>query len=193
MLVVGILLTYLEANRPGMVVPGASGLLLVLLAVFGFAHLPLSGFGLLGVAIGFGSILLTTKHRVFGLLTVLVLARSFHALTEPRPGLLMAIVAAFLLSISSMELLRLAVLARRNKFTLGLAGTVGKAARALTLLNPAGRIDVGGELHDAMLLNEESVSAGTALVVREVCGHELRVSSVQPKAPPASENERPPR
>ena len=49
----GILLLYLECNRPGRVLPGAAGLLLLLLAAYSLSLLPLRPASLLLVVAGF--------------------------------------------------------------------------------------------------------------------------------------------
>ena len=71
LLALGGLLLYLEINTPGGVIPGAAGLLLVLLATYALFHMPLRWQGLLLLALS-GMLLLAEAHFQRGMALVLL-------------------------------------------------------------------------------------------------------------------------
>jgi len=118
----GVLLIYVELNRPGSILPGAVGLLLALLAVAPFFHQHLSPAAILAIAVG-GALLARGLRRstsaitpvaatlclVFGLLYLVRGAGSVrvHASTAVPCGLV--------LGLGTSILTRIARRARLNK------------------------------------------------------------------------------
>ena len=119
-LTLGILLLYVEANRPGLVVPGCAGLFLVILSL-----------------------------------------ASGRAVTHAR--LSVVIPCGGILALATVSLLRIASVARRNKFVLGAAGLLHKRGTTRTPLTPGGRIEIAGELWPAEGI--EPIAAGRPVVV----------------------------
>ena len=121
----GILLLYLECNRPGSILPGCLGALLTLLSINNFAHLPLRPSALALIAAGtvliLAELVLPARNLLAaagtGLFTVglRTLLQPFAPAHVHTPT---AIVVAAGLAASTLWLARIALRARRNKRTL---------------------------------------------------------------------------
>ena len=119
----GILLIYLELNRPGRVIPGALGLLATLFAVAAFLlHAPVSTPGLVLVAVGFallGLDVLVPYAGIVALLATATLVGGFTFLVFAPPLLaaprVIATLCGGVLGVGTSVLTRLARRARTNK------------------------------------------------------------------------------
>jgi membrane-bound serine protease (ClpP class) len=115
---VGLLLVYVELNRPGRVIPGALGLLLTLLACarLGKAH-PLAG-ALLMVATAGALLALDLMDATGGavaLAATVMLVLGFHLLMWPPMGWMVCILCGVALGGVTAALTRAARRARENK------------------------------------------------------------------------------
>ena len=174
LLIAGFLLIYLEANMPGTIIPGALGATLVLLAIFGLGLLPVrhTAIGLLLAAL----LLLIAElkvpsHGVLAGTGILALMFGFATLVDgPIDELQVhgstAIACGLGFGLISFFLARLALRARRNKILLGPDAIIGRAALAMTPLDPAGQVEVHGEIWQATLDSGLSLPAGASVIVR---------------------------
>ena len=119
-LLAGILLLYLEANRPGWILPGCVGALLALLSVYALGghalHRPALALIALGISLTLAEIFRPTRNLLAvigflalcaGLVTLVVPPARIHPAT--------ALVFAAIFCTSTLWLGRIALLARRNK------------------------------------------------------------------------------
>jgi len=195
LLLCGIMLLYVEFNRPGTVILGCLGALSLMYALYGLCQLPLRPFAVLLAAAGVGCILLGcwlprggvgaiasgiggTLALIFGLLRLVV---------DPPVHPAVGIAAALIFSGITTWLVRIALLARHNKSLLGPEAMIGRLAVARTALAPAGQVEVRGELWQATMIGGGFEKKGASVVVREVRGLELLVSELQ-KSATASQN-----
>ena len=118
----GLLLIYLELNRPGSILPGAIGLLVVLLAIATLLPLPLNPTGIVLVASAAGLLLLGLVRQTPILLAVtatLALVLGFFYLAKrgstPHIHALIAIGCGLILGAGTSLLTHLAHRARANK------------------------------------------------------------------------------
>ncbi len=124
-LVAGILLLYLEANRPGSILPGCLGALLTLLSLNAFAHMSLRPSALaistLGVALVFTE-LFRPARNLLATLGAALLTFGLRFLLQPFAPVHVhtptAILAGVGLAAVTLWLARIALRARRNKRTL---------------------------------------------------------------------------
>jgi len=118
-LILGILLIYLELNRPGTILPGALGLLLTLLAAAGLHSQKLNPNALLLLVVAAIFLLLSLRTKPDPWLTAaatLNLMAGFGLLTRsPRVHPLIAIVCGLILGAGTSVLTRIARRARVNK------------------------------------------------------------------------------
>ncbi len=179
LLALGGLLLYLEVNTPGGVVPGAAGLLLVLLAMYALYHMPLRWEGLLLLTAA-GLLLLAEAHfqrgMVFALLAMFTLVVGLRLLVKAPIAELevnwgTAIGAGIGFGGVTAGLLLLGLKARRYKVRTGAEAMLGWFAVTQTPLAPEGEILVRGELWRARLSGTDAyLAAGEAVKVERALG-----------------------
>ena len=183
-LMIGALCLYVEFNHPGAVVPGTIGVIFIVLAAFAMHLLPIRFAALAMILVAFLLFAAEAKFASHGVLTtggiVLLTLGGLLLVDGPIPEMrvhfLTALAVSVPLGIITAFLMGIAVRARRNKIVTGEQGLVGEIGIAETLLAPAGKIFVHGELWDAV--STIPVSAGERVVVRQVDGLTLRVDPV---------------
>ncbi len=184
LLAIGALALYAEFNHPGAVIPGTVGVVFILLAAFALNLLPVR-FAAIAMIIGaFALFAAEAKFASHGVLTtggiaLLTLGGLFLVdapIPEMRVHLVTALAVSIPLGIITAFLMSIAVRARRNKIVTGKQGLIGEIGIAQTLLAPAGKVFVHGELWDAV--STVPVPAGERIVVRQIDGLTLRVDPV---------------
>jgi membrane-bound serine protease (ClpP class) len=184
LLAIGTLALFAEFNHPGAVIPGTVGVVFILLASFALNLLPVR---FAAIAMIIGAFLLFAAEAKFashGVLTtggiaLLTMGGLFLVdgpIPEMRVRLLTALSVSIPLGLITAFLMSIAVRARRNKIVTGEQGLIGEIGVAQTLLSPAGKVFVHGELWDAV--STVPVSAGEQIVIRQVDGLTLRVEPV---------------
>ncbi len=188
LLIGGALLIYLEFNTPGTIVPGALGMLMVLMAIFALNLLPIRYTAVLLLLAAVVLLVLEAKFGGHGALAIAgIVCLTLGTLTlvaAPIPELAVKPWVAISVSVAfggiTAFLVRLAVKARRLKARLGADALVGRRASAMEALNPEGHVLVDGEIWRAIA--GEIIPAGTPL---QVVGHEQYLLRVVPVEPPA--------
>jgi membrane-bound serine protease (ClpP class) len=183
LLILGGLLIYLEFNVPGTVVPGSIGTLFVLLSLFGLNLLPIRHTAIVLLLAAFVLMLLEAKygsHGALALAGIISLVFGLATLVDgPIPELRVhpatAIGAGLGFGAISFGLAWIALKARRGKVLTGAQAMIGAKAIARTPLNPAGQVEIRGELWQASLRGQSSLSVGSAVRVRKVEGLTLIV------------------
>ena len=156
-LVVGGLLIYLEFHTPGAVVPGALGVVLVLLALFALNQLPVRYTSAFLILAAFVLLLLEAKFATHGVLAIAgIVAMVFGTLTlvdGPIPemrvhwGTALALSGSF--GLITAFLLRLAIRAQHGKRKLGAEALIGQIAVVTKPLEPEGMVMLNGEIWQA--------------------------------------------
>jgi membrane-bound serine protease (ClpP class) len=184
LMAIGALALYAEFNHPGAVIPGTVGVVFILLSAFALNLLPVR---FAAVAMIIGAFLLFAAEAKFashGVLTtggivLLTLGGLFLVdgpIPEMRVRLTTALAVSIPLGIITAFLMSIAVRARRNKVVTGEQGLIGEIGIAQTMLAPAGKVFVHGELWDAVSI--VPILAGDRIVIRQVDGLTLRVDPV---------------
>jgi len=192
LLAIGALALYVEFNHPGAVIPGAVGVVFILLAAFALNFLP-TRFAALGLILGaFALFAAEAKFATHGVLTIggialltlggLLLVDS--PIPEMRVHLLTALAVSIPLGLITAFLMTIALKARRNKVVTGVQGLVGETAVAQTELSPQGKVFVHGELWDAVA--SSALPVGQLVVVRRIDGLVLQVDPLGATSPPAN-------
>jgi membrane-bound serine protease (ClpP class) len=178
--VLGIML---EVNSPGIFVPGAIGLVCLILAVFAFDMLPFSWLGLVLMLVAIGlmiaEIFVTSYGVLFAAGLTLFLLGGVMLFDVPE----VSDVRVSFWGVLAPAAVGFAILAGVVVFALGrtlsraqIAGVgelVGMIGRADTALTPDGRVFVRGEYWSAHA--EETIPAGRSVEVLAVEGLRLRV------------------
>jgi membrane-bound serine protease (ClpP class) len=183
-LMIGALCLYVEFNHPGAVVPGTIGVIFIVLAAFAMHLLPIRYAALAMILVAFLLFAAEAKFASHGVLTaggiVLLTLGGLLLFDGPIPEMrvrfLTALAVAIPLGIITAVLMGIAVRARRNKIVTGEQGLIGEIGVAETVLAPAGKVFVHGELWDAV--STSPIPAGERVVVRQVDGLTLRVDPV---------------
>ncbi len=183
-LMIGALCLYVEFNHPGAVVPGTIGVIFIVLAAFAMHLLPIRYAALAMIFVAFLLFAAEAKFASHGVLTaggiVLLTLGGLLLVDGPIPEmrvkLLTAVAVAVPLGIITAFLMGIAVRARRNKIVTGEEGLIGEIGTAETMLAPAGKVFVHGELWDAV--SAVPIPAGERVVVSRVDGLTLRVDPV---------------
>ncbi len=187
LLMLGLLLIYLEINTPGIVIPGAAGLFVVLLSAFALGSLPVSKTGLALCALALLLLVMEARFRTRGILAsvgVIALIGGLGTLVSgPIAQLQVSWATAFGAGIGfggiTATLLVLGIEAKRAKRKTGAEAMLGWLAVAQTPLSPAGKILVRGELWNARLTTPDaSVAAGEHVKVLSIYGMILEVTAV---------------
>ncbi len=194
LLIVGLLLIFLEFNLPGAILPGAAGLLLVLFALYGLSMLPINPVAGVLLLLAFALFPLEAKAGGHGALaatgTALLVFALLHLVrvSSGQSGVHLPVALALGISFGLITavLAFFAARARRGKRLLGDAALVGSAAIAQTALDPAGTVEVRGELWEARLPAGQSLAAGAAVTVQGRDGLLLLVEAAPP-APASSQ------
>jgi membrane-bound serine protease (ClpP class) len=191
--IVGALLIYLEFNVPGTVVPGALGVLCILLALFAFNLLPISHTAVFLLFAALALILLEVKFSSHGLLALVgTLCLIFGLLTlvdgppELRVHTSTALAAGLTFGAITFVLAWLGLKARRNKAVTGPGAMLGLTATVYSPVDPIGhapfQVQVRGEIWQAILAPDSSpVSVEQQTVVAAVNGLTLTVRALPPK------------
>jgi membrane-bound serine protease (ClpP class) len=188
-LLVGALCIYVEFNHPGAVVPGTIGVIFILLAAFALHLLPMRFAALAMILVAFALFAAEAKFASHGVLTaggiVLLTLGGLLLVDGPIPEMRVHLITALAVSIPlgliTAFLMSIAVRARRNKVVTGASGLIGEIGVAQSMLAPAGKVFVHGELWDAISIIP--ISAGEQIVVRQVDGLTLKVDPVTATKP----------
>ena len=179
----GVLGLTIELWSPGAVLPGVVGGISLLLAFFALQLLPVNYAGLLLIALGVLLLILEIKVTSYGLLTVggvlsLVLgAMILIDAPEPELRLSLRFVAPLVLGVVAIAafLVRLAVIAQRQRPATGAEGMVGAVGETVAPIGPdrPGQVRVRGEIWRAR--SEEAIASGSRVVVAGLDGLTLTV------------------
>ena len=185
LLTLGGLLILLEINTPGTIVPGAAGVMLVLLSLYALLLMQLRWQGVLLLVISLGFLLAETQfHRgsAYGIAAVVTLTLGLRLLVRgPVPELEVdwstSIGAGLGFGSITAGLVLLGVRARRAKVRTGADAMLGWLAVAQTPLEPTGEVLVRGELWRARLSEGNTyLPAGECVKVQSTDGLTLEVA-----------------
>jgi membrane-bound serine protease (ClpP class) len=174
-----------EIYNPGTIVPGAIGLLCLVLGLYGLSILPVNwtGFVLLGLAVIL--FILEVKVASFGLLTIAGLVSfvlgSLMVFDGPVPAmrvsLEVAIPTALMVAAVVIFLLNRAIVAFRKQPVTGVEGMVGEEGRAVSAVAAKGTVAVHGEYWSAFTTSD-AIEAGASVRVVRVDGRRIEVEPV---------------
>jgi membrane-bound serine protease (ClpP class) len=189
LLVMGAILgLMLEFNYPGLFVPGAIGLVCLILAVFALDLLPFSLLGLVLMLVGVGLMIAELFVTAYGVLIFsgigAFLLGGFMLFDVPEVSgvqvsfwTVLVPAAAGLALVAGVVVFGLAGSLRRKQIS-GVSELVGLVGRSETSLAPDGRVFVRGEYWTAHA--EEEIPAGQPIEVVAVEGMRLKVRSATP-------------
>lgn len=182
LLLCGILFIYAEFNKPGTIILGCFGALLMMFALYGLGPLPIRPSAVAAAFVGVALVGLGCRFQMLGRVadiagTLCIALGLVNLVVSPPVHFLVAIVSAAIFSFVTGWLVRIALAARQNKSLVGPQALVGYIATVCTPLAPSGQVEVCGELWAATLQGGEFQPVGAAVIVRSVQGQELLVET----------------
>ncbi len=191
LLALGMLGIYVEVTHPGGIFPGVVGVISMLLALYSLSVLPLSWAGVALIAIALLLFLLEVKVASYGLLTVggltcFVLGSLMlfdGPIPDMRVSLGVVLPTAVLVAATTIFLLGRVVAAHRSQVMTGKAGLVGEIGKALSDLDPDGKVLVHGEYWDARSTGGR-IDVGSEVRVEVVSDRRIDVTAAEPAAAP---------
>jgi len=194
LLTIGFIGLLAELYSPGMIFPGVTGVISLLLAFAAMGSLPINWVGLALLGLGIGLLILELQTEGFGFLGIgasvafvlgsLILYRPLEVTSPslPRVALnpwLLTGVTLFLLGFMGL-VLRAVIRSRHLPIASGPQALVGLTATVTEDLAPRGRVRLGTEEWSAALVSEEpTIAAGTQVEIVAVEGVTLVVRQKQ--------------
>lgn len=191
LLALGMLGIYVEVTHPGGIFPGVVGVIAMLLALYSLSVLPLSWAGVALIAISLLLFLLEVKVTSFGLLTVgglicFVLGSLMlfdGPIPDMRVSLGVALPTAVVVAGVTIFLLGRVIQAHRRQVMTGQEGLVGETGKALTDIDPEGKVLVHGEYWDARSTGGR-IDKGREVRVESVGDRHIDVTDAEPASAP---------
>jgi membrane-bound serine protease (ClpP class) len=179
---VGLMGLYIEFSQPGLVLPGVAGGLCLFLALVALSILPVNALGVAFIIAALVLFVLEAKITSHGLLAALGIAAmvfgSLILIDSPLPELRVRLSTALGITLPfaaiTVFLMRLVILAHRNKSISGEEGLITEIGVALTDIQVEGKIRVHGEIWQAS--SETPIAAGEQVKILSVDGMKVRVS-----------------
>jgi membrane-bound serine protease (ClpP class) len=180
----GVLGLYVEFSHPGLIFPGVGGAIALVLALFAFHLLPINYVGVIMILLAIVLFILEAKITSHGILAVGGILSgvigSIILIDSPVPELqihkLTALSVFLPLALITVFLLRLVLIARKNKAVTGEQGMIGLEGVAHTDISESGKVYVRGEYWNAA--SSEPIAKGSRVIV---CSVEGLILSVQVK------------
>jgi membrane-bound serine protease (ClpP class) len=188
--IVAMIGIYLEISHPGVILPGVTGAIALLLFLFAAGSLSPNWAGLALMILAFVLLILDVQLPTHGVLTVgAVLSLIFGALlffnsggpySGPQVNPLVVYTMGGVVGLIGIFLVTFIVRAQRLQVSTGTEGMIGARVIALTPLFPEGRVSYGGE-DWAAILDPPAASAdeGTELQITSIEGLRLHVRPVR--------------
>jgi membrane-bound serine protease (ClpP class) len=179
----GLVGLYIEANQPGMIIPGVVGAVCLVLALIGMQIIPFSWVGLMLMLAGIGlfvaEVFVTSYGILFGLGIVCFLLGGSMIFERPELSDLdvsfWSVLVPAVTALSTFAAIVVYAVGRtmRRRQTAGIDELIGMVGTATTPLERSGTVFVRGEYWKA--LSEDSIPEGERVEIIRVDGLELRV------------------
>jgi membrane-bound serine protease (ClpP class) len=179
----GLVGLYIEANQPGMIIPGVVGAVCLVLALIGMQIIPFSWVGLMLMLAGIGlfvaEVFVTSYGILFGLGIVCFLLGGSMIFDRPELSDLdvsfWSVLVPAVTALSTFAAIVVYAVGRtiRRRQTAGVDELIGMVGTATTPLERSGTVFVRGEYWKAFA--EDSIPEGERVEVTRVDGLELRV------------------
>jgi membrane-bound serine protease (ClpP class) len=173
---------FIELYNPGLILPGVVGVLCLILAFYAFETLSVSYAGMLLIASGVAFLLLEIKIASYGLLAlgaiaavalgVLMLFQQSLGGVSVSWGVLFGSLASLIALFAGVSAVAYRAMGKRAMT--GPEGMIGLWGEVLSELDPAGRINIHGEIWDAESVSGK-IEKGGSVVVEGCRGLTLRV------------------
>jgi membrane-bound serine protease (ClpP class) len=183
---VGLLGLYIEITHPGIIFPGVIGGISLILALYAFNVLPVTLTGVLLILLAIGLFVVEATVPSSGILAiggvVAMIAGGLMLVDGPIPQLRVQLPTVLALAIPmaaiTVFLVRLVVVAQKNKSVSGGSGMIGEVGTATGDVHEAGRVMVHGEYWAAH--SSAPIAKGSRVRVIGIEGLRLEVEGLGP-------------
>ncbi|WP_306537137.1 nodulation protein NfeD [Geobacter sp.] len=184
LLMLGFLGLFFELSNPGVILPGVIGGISLILAFFALQTLPVNYAGVLLILLALVLFIAEIKIVSGGMLTVggvvAMVLGSILLFESPEPYLRVSwqVIAITVIAVSAFSVfaVTMAVKAHRRRPTTGGEGLVGEKGKALSAIDPEGRVFIHGEYWDAW--SDEPLAEGEKVTVVAVEGMRVKVKKI---------------
>jgi len=181
LLMLGFLGIFFELSNPGVILPGVIGGISLILAFFALQTLPVNYAGVLLILLALVLFIAEIKIVSHGMLTIggviAMVLGSLMLFESPEPYLRVSwqVIAITVIAVSAFSAfaVTMAVKAHRRRPTTGGEGLVGERGKALSAIDPEGRVFIHGEYWDAW--SDEPLAEGDRVTVVAVVGMRIKV------------------
>jgi len=190
LLAIGVQAILIEISSPGGWIAGFTGVVCLLLAIYGMGLLPVNWFGILFLVVAFILFILDIKAPTHGALTAagvgsfivgaLILFNSPNVPSFQRVSVPLVVGTGAALGAFFFAIVGYALRAKRAPQRMGKETLIGQTGTVITPLNPTGTVQVGSELWTASL--EEAgtpLKRGEKIVVTGVDRLEVKVRKAE--------------
>jgi len=190
LLAIGVQAILIEISSPGGWIAGFTGVVCLLLAIYGMGLLPVNWFGILFLVVAFILFILDIKAPTHGALTAagvgsfivgaLILFNSPNVPSFQRVSVPLVVGTGAALGAFFFAIVGYALRAQRAPQRMGKETLIGQTGTVITPLNPTGTVQVGSELWTASL--EEAgtpLKRGEKIVVTGVDRLEVKVRKAE--------------
>jgi membrane-bound serine protease (ClpP class) len=190
LLMAGILGLYMEFSNPGVMFPGVTGAICLVMALISLQLLSFNYAGLILILLGIALLIGEAFMPSFGILgiggVVSLALGSFLLFDTPNSDLTIdrsiiftavATVATLVLAISY-----LVFRSQKAKPTLGMEGLIGEIGEVRAKLSPSGKVFVHGEYWNAQTQADAQIDVGERVQIVGYDGMNLKVKRLQERA-----------
>ncbi len=183
LLMIGIYAMIFEVTHPGVIVPGVTGAVCLLLAFTAFQVIPINALGLVLIAAAFVLFLLELKLATHGLLAICGVASmvvgSVLLVDSPDPAMRVSF-WVILSAVGTTSLFIFVAIAAiiatyKRKISTGREAMMGLSGKVIKSIAPTGKILVRGEIWNAVSESGEEIVEGADVIVAEMEGMLLKV------------------
>jgi membrane-bound serine protease (ClpP class) len=190
LLMAGILGLYMEFSNPGVMFPGVTGAICLVLALISFQLLSFNYAGLFLILLGIALLVGEAFMPSFGVLgiggVVSLALGSFLLFDTPNSDLTIdgTIVYTAVATMASLVLAigYLVFRSQKAKPTLGMDGLIGEIGEVRAKLSPSGKIFVHGEYWNAQTQTDGQIDVGDKVQIVGYEGMNLKVKRLQDRA-----------
>ncbi len=185
LMMIGMWGIFFELSNPGSIFPGVIGGICIILAFIALQTLPINYGGVLLIILALVLFIAEIKITSYGLLTVGgVISMTLGSImlidksVEPYVSVSLKVIIPMVVFTTSFFLLALALILRvhRSKPKTGKKGIVGEVGKAVTRIDPEGKVFIHGEYWNVIC--DESVEEGEKVEVVKVEGMEMKVKKI---------------
>ena len=190
LLMAGILGLYMEFSNPGVMFPGVTGAICLVLALISLQLLSFNYAGLFLILLGIALLVGEAFMPSFGILgiggVISLALGSFLLFDTPNSDLTVDVTIVYT-AVATMATLVLAIgylvfRSQKAKPTLGMDGLIGEIGEVRTKLSPSGKVFVHGEYWNAQTQTDGQINVGDKVQIVGYDGMNLKVKRLQDRA-----------